>query len=178
MQGNIRKRYKEVVVCAVGAASALMVVWLHYWLNNRFYFIDDAQSQFYPALTEISRLLQSSELDDETKKKVSEIYRSAAADLQRATELAARAATFKTDAETVEQRLPIIPTFPQRGQPGSVYLGQTAARHAEHYWIGADFQKTLVTRVAESQCTVREADGHTRVPTPIGGFRHLPLLHR
>jgi potassium efflux system protein len=47
----------------------------------------------------------SSELDDESRKKVSEIYRSALNELQRGAELATRAATFKADAEAAKQRV-------------------------------------------------------------------------
>ncbi len=48
---------------------------------------------------------ESSELDDEAKKKVTEIYRSALAEWQRAGELGGRATAFQTDAEGTGQRV-------------------------------------------------------------------------
>lgn len=47
---------------------------------------------------------ESADLDDEAKKKVAEIYRSALAELQRAADLKARAAEFKTDSAAIENR--------------------------------------------------------------------------
>ncbi|MEK6248689.1 MAG: hypothetical protein N2C12_10950, partial [Planctomycetales bacterium] len=48
---------------------------------------------------------ESSELDEETKKTIAEIYRTAFAELQRSAALLTRATTYQTDADTVEQRV-------------------------------------------------------------------------
>jgi hypothetical protein len=50
---------RQVIFAGLGIGAAVATIWLRYWLNNRFFFIDDAQAQVYPALHEIARLLKS-----------------------------------------------------------------------------------------------------------------------
>lgn len=65
-------------------------------------------AQQEPTVESIERLRQEAEqpsdLDDDTKEKIADLYRSALADVQRASELAARAVEFKKDTDLVQQR--------------------------------------------------------------------------